>query len=423
MRIASALVTLTALLLVACSTPSAEPDEAPRSPANYERAALANTAFAIDLYNQIDRQKRDGNFIYSPLSISTALAMTSAGARAQTQTQIVDALRFADPDGLHAEYGGLIRDLEIEAPEADPDGTEADEEDAAPILSIPNSLWVQMGLTIGVDFLRVVEEDYDAQMRQLDFRADPEGSREVINGWVSDQTYELIPELLPRGLITPLTRLVLVNALYLRASWQVPFDENRTEEADFTTGDGTVVQAEMMGVRHQLNHVDDRDRTAVELPLADTSLSMVAVLPRRESPQELIASMRPGDLGDLVDQMSSSHADLRFPKFEMRTQLPLNEQLQALGIVDAWDADTADFSRMAREDDLYLSDVIHEATITVDEKGLEAAAATAAVIAVRSAPTEVAELTFDEPFAFFIRDNDSGAILFVGQVLDPTESN
>ncbi len=392
------------MMTTACRTAETVPD-AP--PATFATPADATNAFGLDLFGQLS--DLDENIVYSPLSISTALAMTSAGARGETAREILDALRVDDEAGpIHHKFGQLIADLQ--------------QEDQQTLLVLANSLWVQRDRAYGIDFLEILEEDYRSEMRQVDFEQNPEEAREVINQWVEERTRELIPEILPRGSVGSLTRLVLVNALYLKAGWQSPFSKESTSEEDFTLPGGTTVQVPMMRQQSELRYLRTDDVKAVELPFDDSSLSMVAVSPEEISPAEFLGQLTPTRLNELFEEMEIGEVRLGLPRFEMNYPIQLRDMLQEMGILLAFDAEVADFAPITRDEPLEIADVYHDSTISVDESGVEASAATAVVMRTISAPAqppEIVPITFDEPFAFFIRDRDSGAILFIGQVVDP----
>ncbi|MFU8802194.1 MAG: serpin family protein [Bradymonadaceae bacterium] len=394
------------MVSTACRTGQAVPET--QGPRTYADPVLANTALGLDLYRHVSES--DGNIVYSPLSISMALAMTQAGARGETAEQIAGAIRFdGDSAALEQGYGRLTGLFE--------------HDDAGELsVSLANSLWVQMGLSYGIDFLQTLERSYDSEMRQVDFRADPEESRRLINAWVAENTRDLIDELLPRGIIRPQTRLVLVNALYFKGAWVHAFPEGNTRPAPFHIADKQTSEVPMMRQKAQLRHRTSGDHDIVELPYADGDFSMVVIMPKRTTTAHFLSQTTPGALQELFDGLELGRVQLGLPRFDVTSPIPLRETLIAVGMPLPFDPDQADFSPITREEQLYLDNVVHEATITVDEKGTEAAAATAAIIAVESEgpPEKVVNITFDRPFVFFLRDRQTSAVLFMGEIVDPS---
>lgn len=379
-------------------------------------AALAagNRSFAADLYAVLAGAS-DENLAFSPLGIRIALAMTYAGAEGTTAVQMADALRFGVfGDRLHAAYNALDQALEarnVEFP-AGPDGVERKVE-----LSVVNALWGQQGFSFGDPFLETLAAEYGAGMYLVDFMEATEGARTAINEWVATETNERIPELIGPGVLSDLTRLVLTNAVYLDATWASPFDPNRTEAADFTLLDGSVVSADLMRATLTVPYAEGEGWQAVELPYVGDELAMLVIVPDAGAFSAVEASVADRlEASDLIPEQVA----LALPRFEFRSQSGLLGPLRELGMVDALDAALADFSGMTGERDLFVSDILHEAFVAVDEQGTEAAAATAVVMDLRSAPANPIVLEIDRPFLFALRDRETGTVLFLGRVLDPT---
>ena len=379
------------------------------------RAGAALDAFAAGLYAQVAGEE-EGNVVLSPYSVAYALAMTRAGAVGDTADEIDAVLHSELLDDLHASFNALDQDLATRSGKKQrADGSEAELN-----LRTANSLWGQRGFAFESPFLELLASQYGAGMHLVDFIGDTEGARRAINGWVGDQTNDKIPELLAEGILTDLTRLVLTNAIYLKAPWELPFAEVDTEPAPFHLLDGSTVEAPLMSLRWKLGHSEGDGWQAVELPYAGNELSMVVVVPEEGAFAAVEAALDGDLLAKVVDGLTPSMVDLRFPSFEFRTQASLKDALTALGMPLAFDPDNADLSGMTKEDRLYVSAVVHEAFIAVDEKGTEAAAATAVVGMTKSALPDLVQLTVDRPFLFLIRDSATGAPLFMGRVLDPT---
>ena len=373
-----------------------------------------NNAFALDLYHRI---RKDGdNLFYSPHSISTALAMLYAGARNQTAAQIAQALQFKlDPDKLHPMFNDLDQQL------ASRGKGSADFK-----LTVANALWGRPDGSYLPSFLDQLALHYGAGMHLVDFNQ-PEDARTIINEWVAGMTEERIKELLQQGDVGPSTALVLTNAIYFNASWQEPFEERMTAPRSFDA-DGTQVQAEMMsGLKHKARYAKGTGYEAVELPFEGEELSMLMLVPD-------VGTFRTFQQGldlNLVEQADAQLANqaliLELPKFEFTRRTLMKEVLIAMGITDAFNDSVSDFSGIVDAAPgspgmLVVKKVIHQAFVKVDEVGTEAAAATAVVMAdsgVSYDPTEPLKLTIDRPFIFVVKDRATGAILFVGHVVDP----
>ena len=372
-----------------------------------------NTAFALDLYQQI--RTADGNLFYSPHSMSQAVAMTWAGAKGTTDTQMAETMHFDLPQAeLHPAMNAL--DLAL-ASRADV----APESDVRPFqLNVVNAAWGQTGYTFLDPYLDTLAIDYGAAMRLVNYSSDTEGARQTINGWVASETEDRIDELIPAGVLTVDTRLVLVNAIYFAATWKWPFSEDVTAPGTFTTLAGPEVTADMMqqtidggGVQYS----DGEGLLALEMPYDGDQLSMVLIAPETGTFDTFEAGITPASLQGIIDGMAPGHIRITMPKFEFDYDLPLADHLKAMGMTDAFDAGLCDLSGMDGTDDLYVQDVLHKAFVAVDEFGTEAAAATAVVVGIESAPQPV---VFDRPFVFLIRDIPTGAVLFMGRVVDPS---
>ena len=281
------------------------------------------------------------------------------------------------------------------------------------MLRIANALWAQHGVAFQQPFLDVLAGEFGAGLELVDYHSDAEGARAEINAWVAAQTEDRIEELLGAGTITPDTRLTLVNAVYMKAPWQLPFERSATADQAFTRGDGSTVTAPMMHATRSMGYSTGGGSTAVELPYAGGGLSMLLVLPDESVAADAVELPGPGAL-------PTTKVRLTLPRWDTETSVSLADALAALGMPTAF-TDGADFSGMTTEAPLRVSDVVHQADITVDEYGTEAAAATAVMMAATSAPDgEPPSVVFDRPFLFAVRTTDTGAVLFQGHVADPT---
>jgi serpin B len=370
-----------------------------------------NRAFAMDMYHQL--QQPGQNLFFSPHSISVALAMTYAGAEGTTEAELADVLGFTLPEATtHAAFNAL--DLALKS-RADLPEEEAGDGFA---LSIVNQAFGQTGYPFEAPFLDVLATNYGAAVYLLDFSADPEGSRTAVNDWVEEVTNERIVDLLPAGSITELTRLVLANAIYFKASWSVPFSPADTVDADFTLLDGSVASVPTMHGTLESSCATGAGWTAATLPYVGSQLDMVLLVPDAGAFESVEASLDGAALDAALGALGQCELTIALPKLTVRTDAALVPPLQALGVVDAFDPNVADFSGMSTTSDLYVTGVFHQAFVAVDEQGTEAAAATAVVIGEESAPMPLT-LHVDRPFLFAVRDRPTGAVLFLGRVLDP----
>jgi len=372
-----------------------------------------NSAFALALYQRLVEEKGDENVFYSPYSISLALAMTYAGARGETEQQMADTLHYTLPqDRLHPAFNALDQTLESRG-----EGAEGKDEEGFR-LNIANAIWGQKDYAFLESFLDTLARNYGAGLRLLDFAADAEKARATINEWVSEQTEGKIEELIPQGVLSAATRLVLTNAIYFNAAWAEPFEEEQTSDGTFHLLDGDEVTVPMMRQTTSFGYAAGQGYQAVELPYDGHELSMVILLPDATQFQGFEASLDAERMDSIVDQLESQQVALTMPKFEFDAEFQLNDALKAMGMEDAFSG-AADFSGMTGGRDLFISSVIHKAFVSVDEAGTEAAAATAVVMVESAAPGEPVQVTVDRPFIFAIRDIQTGAVLFVGRVVDP----
>jgi serpin B len=375
-----------------------------------ESLVIGNSAFAFNLYQKLI--DTDQNLFYSPYSISLALAMTYAGARGETAQEMADTLHFyLSQEKLHPAFNWL--DIELAKR-----GEGAEGKDSEGFrLNIVNAIWGQKDYQFLDDFLDVLAENYGAGLRILDFINSTEESRKTINEWVSQQTEGRIEELIPQGAIDILTRLVLTNAIYFNAAWMYPFDEENTTDGDFNLLNGETVIVPMMNQSELFNYMRGENYQAVELPYDGNELSMLLIMPDEGSFSSFEQSLDNELVDDIISQLEIKQVVLSMPKFEFKTELDLKQILPAMGMPTAF-SDMADFSGMTGSRQLYIAEVLHEAFVSVDEAGTEAAAATAVIMKLTSA-SETVTMSLDHPFIFLIRDIETGSVLFVGKVLNP----
>jgi serpin B len=381
-------------------------------PAVATDAAGAINAFGLDLYRRV--ATGDGNVVVSPASIALALGMARAGAAGSTATEM-DAVLHGLATDEHVQWLNAL-----DAALASRTGTFKDANgDPQPVtLRIANVPFAQRGMKLVDTYLDALAARYGAGLRLVDYRADPEGARKTINDWVSGQTERRIPELLVQGSITPDVRLALVNAIYLKAAWLTPFTPETTQPGSFTRLDGTTVDVPMMHTGESLGYTSGDGWQAVELPYVGGSLAMTIIVP-----DDLIAFERgltPDRLAEITVPAEQRPVDLHLPRFAVESKVDLAATLAAMGMPSSFAPDAADFSGITTAERLYISAVIHQANIDVDEKGTTAAAATAIVMRATAVPGEPVRLTVDRPFLFAVRDVPTGTVLFLGRVTDPS---
>jgi serpin B len=412
------------LVLVSCSSPvSAEVLKSDKardiSPSGSDLAVLVqgNSAFAFDLYQALKEQNK-GNMFYSPYSLSLALAMAYAGAGSDTASEMADTLHFTLPeDALHATFNYLALELDKRGQSAV--GATSDE-DKGFQLNVVNDAWGQKNLQFLASYLDTLAVNYGAGLRILDFIQDAEGARQTINQYISKQTQGKIKDLIPQGAVNDLTRLVLTNAIYFKADWQSPFAKEATGSGTFKLLNGSQVSVSMMHQIQFFNYVQGTGYQAVELPYDDGQLSMVVLLPDSGQFNAFQDALNSELVDGIIASMTEQNMILSLPKFQFDSSFGLKQGLSSMGMQLAF-SDNADFSGMTGTRDLFISDVVHKAYVSVDEAGTEAAAASAVIVGVTSMPSSTITLSIDRPFIFLIRDIPTGTILFVGRVINPAE--
>jgi serpin B len=369
--------------------------------------ARDNTLFALDLYNQL--KMTDANLFFSPFSIFTALAMTWAGARENTAVQMAETLHFTEkPAQFHRAIGDLISQLNAVQKETDVE------------LRVANAIWVQKGYQFLNEFFRIVQQYYRADLMQVDFSSAAESARQAINAWVEQQTNEKIKDLLPPKVLNALTRLVLVNAIYFKGFWDNQFKSRDTREMEFWLLTEAAVKVPMMHQEHQFGYWENEWLQIMEMPYKEESLSLIVLLPKEKTGiTDLEQKLNFENMTAWQSRLRKRKVIVFFPKFKIESQFSLGQTLASMGMPDAFDPERADFSAMVGQKELYISAVIHKAFLEVNEEGSEAAAATGVVVSVTSIAQSPPIFKADHPFVFFIRDNKSQSILFLGRVLNP----
>jgi serpin B len=384
-----------------------EETASPGESGDYAAAAESCNGFGINLFQYLAGEE-DGNLCVSPLSVAAALTMTYAGARGDTAGEMADVLQIkGDTEAVHAAYGALMKTLTHKGEGKD-------------VLDIANALWPQRGYAFRKAYIDLVRKEYQAGLEELDYTSDPEGCRKTINEWVARKTHDKIEELLGAGTITPATALVLTNAVYFAGTWVHAFPEEATRPMPFHVGGGDPVDVPTMSGKATYGYFEDDAVQVLEMDYKSGELSMVVVLPReRDGLADL--DLTPSRLDAMVDGLNPREVQVFVPKFTMEQSFSLAEVLAGMGMPTAFTAQ-ADFTGMAEKRELFISAVEHETYIKVDEEGTEAAAATAVVVTRTSAAVGPRPPVFkaDHPFVYLIRHKVSGAILFLGRVVEPS---
>jgi len=367
--------------------------------------------FAFDLLTRLS--EKDGNLFFSPYSIRTALAMTYAGARARTAEQMAAVLHFSlAQDQVPPAFASLVGELNNSS--KGPGGQLFE-------LIVANALWAQKGFPFHKDFVDLLQADYGGELQRVDFTANPESIRQQINDWAAKQTKDKIKDLLPQGIVNQLTRLVLTNAIYFKSSWDHPFYDGLTKDEPFHVSGDKTTPVPMMRLQESFGYYEDSRLQAVSLPYGQGRLAMIVLLPRKvDGVVELTRDVKPA-FSNAISRLRSRPVNIMFPKFKLTAQFSLRQALESMGMRDAFDDNAADFSGMATAERLFIRAVIHKAFVDVDEKGTEAAAATAVTIGLAAMPVVQKPVSFvaDHPFLFLIQHQQSKEILFVGRVINP----
>jgi serine protease inhibitor len=374
-----------------------------------ETLARDNTAFALSLYGKL--APAEGNLIFSPYSISTALGMTYAGARGNTEKEMAAALHFSlNQAELHAAFGRLEGQLK----KAERNGIR---------LSVANALWPQKDYPFLEDFLSLAKKHYGVLITPLDYRTAREPARETINRWVEKRTENKITDLLQPADLSDLTRMVLVNAIYFKGKWASQFKPGNTQSAPFHVSPDKAVQTPMMTQKLECRYTNLPQMDILELPYVGGALSMIVLLPKEiDGIQKVERELSADSLAKWLTALDEQEVLVFLPRFKATGRFGLNDTLASMGMVDAFSDTKANFAGMdGRTDWLYISAAIHKAFVEVNEEGTEAAAATAVVMTERSVPARPPTFRADHPFIFLIQEKGTGSILFMGRLSDPTK--
>jgi len=401
------------------------PDQPPQAndtgstPEGVQAVVNANNQFALEIYPKLN--KPGENLFYSPYSISAAVAMTYEGAKAQTAEEMKEVFHFSETNILRPNFASIYNEL--------------NKKDKKYQLSTGNALWAQKDYEFLQEYLTTVEEYYGGKAANIDFVEETEKSRQTINTFIEEQTNNKIKDLIPPGVLNPLTRLVLTNAIYFKGTWEWEFDKGDTKDRDFKITQDNVVKVPMMYMdndKAKFNYADIGELQILELPYKGDDISMLVLLPKQgedydfETGEMITSNYNLEDIELTLENLNAWKSKMQetkldaiyMPKFEFDTKYGLNEALIDLGMPTAFDVMKADFSGMDGTQDLFISKVIHQAYVKVDEKGTEAAAATAVIMDLKSAGPRNT-FNADHPFIFIIQEKQTGNILFLGKVVDP----
>lgn len=384
-------------------------DDRGSTPQGIQEVVNANNKFAFDLYSELNKSEK-GNIFYSPYSIFAALAMTYEGAKGKTADEIKSVLHFPEISILRPNFAAIYNDINREVIYYE--------------LRTGNALWVQQNYPLLDDFTNRVKKYYGGNAANLDFAKESEKSRQTINNFIEEKTNKKIKDLLNRNSLNKLTRLVLTNAIYFNGTWEWEFDKSNTYEEDFKITPNNVVKTQMMYMKPKkarFNYADLEDLQLLELPYKGEKISMLILLPT-ENLETIEPSLTAEKLEEWKNQMEEVKLDeIYLPKFEFDTKYTLNENLKALGMSTAFDPSSANFSGMTMTEKIWIDFVIHQTYIKVDEKGTEAAAVSSGGMIVGALmPNKRIIFKADHPFIFLIQEKDTGNILFLGKVVNPT---
>lgn len=375
----------------------------------------ADNQFAFDLYAKYD--SKEGNIFFSPYSISTALAMTYEGAKGQTAEEIQSVFYFPEDDFIRRSgYANLYNNL--------------NKADKSYKLTTANALWAQEDYPFVEEYFNIVDKYYDGKLTNLDFRTDTENSRVIINNWVEDKTNDKIKDLIPERLLDSMTRLVLTNAVYFKTNWSKQFGAENTWDGKFKLNSGQRVDARMMQKTSNYNYGETSNLQILEMDYLGNDLSMLIILPKENNLNQIEDIFSIEELNNWKKDMKTEEVRVTLPKFKFETKYFMAEDLKEMGMPTAFrdpirNPPGADFTGMSEIGELYIGEVIHQTFVEVAEYGTEAAAATAVIMPCGSAgPTEEPEIKIfnaDHPFIFIIQQKETGNILFMGRMNDPSK--
>ena len=375
----------------------------------------ANNQFALDFYTDLRNREAGKNIFFSPYSISTALAMVYEGARGETAEEIRNVFHFPEDDTIRKSSIAAVINL-------------LNKEEAKHELHTANALWLQKDYQILNEYIETIERFFLGKATDVDFVGAAEEAREMINTWIEDKTKDRIKDLIPKGVLGDLTRLVITNAIYFKGNWAIQFDKQETQYEDFRVNKDQTVRVPMMrriGEEARFYYAETEKLQILEMIYEGEDLSMLVLLPKNEDLESLEKMLTVENLNQWREELREQRVDVFMPKFTFDSKYFLKENLKEMGMPTAFRAPSlplgADFSGISGEKDLYIHSVIHQAFINVDEEGTEAAAATGVIFGIEAIPEPIPVFRADHPFIFLIQERETGIILFMGRVINPAE--
>jgi len=378
-------------------------DDAGATPEGVAELVKANNQFGLDIYSKVSQEP--GNVFISPWSLASALSMTYEGARGQTAEEMKKVMHLPDAEVRHSSFAKLFNEI--------------NKKDKSYELHTANALWAQKDYPFLPEYMNLVEKYYAGRATNVDFAGSTEQARVTINKWVEDHTNDKIKDLFEPGVLKPATRLVLTNAVYFKGTWLKQFDKSDTFDADFRVNPEKTVQVPLMSLHEEdFNYFEDDKLQILEMPYDGEELSMMILLPKDDNLKALESALSADKLAEWNQNLRETVLDVYIPKFTFETKYSLSDTLSAMGMPAAFSMN-ADFSGMDGSQMLYISSVVHQAFVEVNEEGTEAAAATGVVMTLKAAaPGNV--FRADHPFIFLIQERSTGNILFLGRVVDPS---
>ena len=398
---------LTVIMVVLFLTACAFEEASPPNPAVVTSVVQGNTALGVDLYHKV--AETPGNLFFSPLSMSTALAMTAAGAQGETAQQMAQVLHLPpNQAGMHEAIAYLTRNFNAKSKDYE--------------LSVANALWGQKDFTFLEPFVSMLNKHYGADLTPVDFKANTEKARSTINAWVEKHTRNKIKDLIGPGVLDTSARLVLTNAVYFKSLWAKPFKKDNTRDEPFHVTSDKTTTAALMNIISMFGYFEQDSFQVLEMPYKGKSLSMVIILPKNvDGLSELEKSVTTETITEWMKGLQEQVVVVTIPRFKMTSEFSMGKILAEMGMPLPF-SESADFSGMTGKKDLFISAVVHKAFVDVTEEGTEAAAVTGVGVAesaVAVPPKSPPVFRADHPFLFLIRDLRTDSILFMGRVQNP----
>lgn len=364
----------------------------------------SNNKFSFDIYQKL--KKQNDNIIFSPASITSAVAMTYIGAKNNTFNEISNTFYFdADINTFSKDYANLIKINKISKSKLS--------------LYNANSLWIQNELSLNKNFLTINKQYFSSSLHFTDFINESELSRSKINKWVEDNTNKKIKDLIQANTIDNSTRLVLVNALYFKGAWQNKFDKEKNTTENFQVGKNEFIKATFMNRSINSWYYEDKDAQIVDIPYSDENISLMIIMPKSyKKAKKFEKKLNYEYYINYIQNKERKQIDLSLPKFSIESDYDLNKTLHEMGIKDAF-SNKADFSGITDQEKLLISNVIHKANINVDEEGTEATAATAVIMAKMFFMRAEVKININKPFIYILRNNTDNCIYFMGKIKNP----